>query len=97
MISWGLRVWRRLRLVELLIFGLNLFDPLRLVIFSLPNVRFGLLRRLIILILNFLKNRTCQVTLHSPPMKVTSWMGEEMNSECFFTVPFISFSSRYSS
>ena len=51
----------RLRLVELLIFGLNLFDLLcllllRLVIVDLLDLGFGLLLSLFVLILNFLKN-----------------------------------------
>ena len=56
----GIASPERLHLVELLIFGLNFFDLLclllRLVIVDLLDLGFGLLLSLLVLILDFLKN-----------------------------------------
>lgn len=100
----------RLHLVELLVLGLGLLDLLLLLlllgILVLDLLDLGLLLalgRLLdrLVVVNLLYKaleliepaHICQRTF-STSLVTTSWMGYEMNSECFLTISLIRFSSR---
>lgn len=100
-----------LRLVELLVDDLLLLDRLRLLVLGLVFLVldlldlgfFLLLFRFLFFIFNFLYKRLESNDRKVPSRRTfstslvtASWMGYEMNSECFLTMSLIFFSSRYS-
>ena len=102
----------RFCLVELLIGDLRLLDLLLLLLFSLILLvvdlfNFGLffLVFFCFLFVFYLLQRRLSMAIHNADAYYTfstsfvtvSWMGYEINSECFLTISLIFFSSRYSS
>ena len=99
-----------LGLVELLVFGGDLLDLLRLLglVFVVNLLNLGLLLIIVCLflvVLNLLENGQTLVAQTAVAVSLTfstslvtaNWMGYEINSECFLTISLIFFSSRYSS
>jgi hypothetical protein len=101
-----------LGLVELLVFNRDFFDLLRLLwlvlivdLLDLGLVFILFFFDLFFVVFYFLKKMISATTFRdiarlltfSTSFVTASWMGYEMNSECFLTISLIFFSSRYSS